>query len=128
MATLLYTGTLVVTSCWCGIKMAIPEDLFDLAQRKRHDVYCPLGHTFVYGDPEYDRLKREAKIARDQAASARARADQVEASLRTTKGHVTRLRRRVLEEGACPICGQTLRDLARHVKRVHSEEPVEVVE
>jgi DNA repair exonuclease SbcCD ATPase subunit len=126
MTTLTYTGELVVTSCWCGIHVAIPDDLYKEARRNHQkNVYCPLGHSFVYGgDTEAQKLKRQLEWATDTLASERARADGAEASLRTTKGHVTRLRKQVLA-GECPICGQHLRDLARHVNRMHPEEDPE---
>lgn len=121
MTTLTYTGTLVITSCWCGIELAIPDSLYDQAHQTRKAVYCPLGHTFIYTDTEVDRLKRDLAYQKDRAAADRARADQAESSLRATKGHVTRLRKQVLF-GECPFCGQHLRDLARHISRKHQEE------
>lgn len=126
MTTLTYTGTLTTTTCWCGIAHAIPSDLYRKAELDhRQSVYCPLGHSWVFaGETEAARLARELKRARDRLASERARADGAEASLRTTKGHVTRLRKRVLD-GECPLCGQHLRDVARHVARVHPGESAE---
>ena len=127
MNTLTYTGSLVITSCWCGIRLAIPDDLYDIAQRNGTAVHCPLGHTFVYGDTKVKQLEAELKRAKDTAASWRARADQLDGSLRATKGHVTRLRRRT-KDGECPFCGQHLRDLERHVTRMHENESVEALE
>lgn len=126
MTTLTFTGNLVVTTCWCGIAHAVPQDLYEWANLNHtRTVYCPLGHGWVFtGETEADKLKRQLKFQRDQAAAERARADGAEASLRTTKGHVTRLRKRVLD-GECPLCGQHLRDLARHVARMHPDEPAE---
>ena len=124
--TLVYAGSLVTTQCWCGIHLAIPDSLYNEAQRNhKKDVYCPLGHSFIYNDSENERLKRDLKWAKDQAAAARARSDQAEASLRATRGHVTRLRRQVLA-GECPFCGQHLRDLDRHISRQHQDEKPEV--
>lgn len=127
MTTMTYTGALTVTSCWCGIRLAIPDSLYrEAADRKPGtDVWCPLGHVFVYGgDSESKKLRDELRRERDRLVAERARADGAEASLRTTKGHVTRLRKRVLE-GECPLCGQHLRDVARHVARVHPGETAE---
>jgi len=125
-STLTYTGTLTITSCWCGIHMAIPKDLYIEATRNHQkSVYCPLGHSFVYGgDTEEKRLKNALQWERDRVASERARADGAEASLRATKGHVTRLRKRVLE-GQCPLCGHHLRDVERHINRMHPNETPE---
>ena len=118
-----------MTSCWCGIGLAIPSSLYDEAQRNhRKDIYCPLGHSFVYsGETEAQKLKRQLGYAQDRAARESARADQAEASRRAYKGQVTRLRKQVLS-GECPFCGQHLRDLERHVQRVHADEPTEAPE
>lgn len=128
MTTMVYTGELTVTSCWCGIHLAVPSDLYNKAQREKargDGIHCPLGHVFVYsGETEAAKEKRLRKQAEDRLYAERARADGAEASLRATKGHVTRLRKRVLE-GECPLCGQHLRDVARHVARVHPTETAE---
>ena len=48
MTTLTYQGELVMRTCWCGIRHAIPEELSRSADRdKSTSVYCPLGHPFV---------------------------------------------------------------------------------
>jgi hypothetical protein len=126
MTTLTYSGTLIVTSCWCGIALGVPSDLYQRAKRDHSkNIYCPLGHSFVYlGETEAAKEKRLRERAEDRLAAERARADGAEASLRATKGHVTRLRKRVLD-GECGLCGRHLRDLARHVARVHPDETPE---
>lgn len=123
--TYVYSTTLTVISCHCGIPFAIPDDLYRSRRADGKNFYCPQGHSASYRDSENVTLKRELDRAVDRAAAERARADGAEASLRATKGHVTRLRKRVIE-GECPLCGQHLRDLARHVARVHPGETAEV--
>lgn len=125
MTTLTYGGTLIETSCWCGIGVAIPQSLYNAAQRDHKKViYCPLGHTFVYsGDTEAARLKRQLEYARDRAASETARADRAEASRRAWKGQATKARNRAAE-GQCHFCGKFLVDLAVHVAKQHPDEHV----
>lgn len=123
--TMTYGGTLVATSCWCGIGVGIPSSLYNEASRVRTGIYCPVGHRFTYTETETDRLKRDLKWTKDRAAADRARADQAEASKRAFKGVVTKLRKRTLE-GECPICGQHIRDLQRHVNRQHPNEVIEI--
>jgi DNA repair exonuclease SbcCD ATPase subunit len=121
--TLTYTGSLVVTTCWCGIKMAIPDSL-ERAARKDHNqnVYCPLGHSFVYlGETEVQKLRRQLDYAQDEAARAKAERDQAEASRRAWKGQATKLRNRAVA-GECPFCGEHVYQLSRHVSRKHAEE------
>lgn len=134
--TMSYTGTLVITSCWCGIRLAIPEDLHAMARRKGTAVFCPLGHEFVYGDTEIDRLKREAKEAKERAAlharqavfartSRDAAWDQARAAERSAaayKGHATRLRNRIAN-GVCPVagCRRHFDNVQAHIEGQHPE-------
>jgi hypothetical protein len=123
--TYFYSTTLTVTSCGvCQIPFAIPKDLYASRSQDGQDFFCPNGHRIHYAENENARLKRQLQAANDHRAAAIAQRDQAEASLRTTKGHVTRLRKRVIE-GACPFCGQHLRDLERHVARQHKGEQAE---
>ena len=70
--TLVYAGSLVTTQCWCGIHLAIPDSLYNEAQRNhKKDVYCPLGHSFIYNDSENERLKRDLKWAKAAQAASR---------------------------------------------------------
>jgi Fe-S oxidoreductase len=128
--TLTYSTTLdYMECCYCGVPFGLSSSLnAQLLANHSRSFCCPNGHSQHYlGETEAQQEKRLRKRAEDQAAAALARADQAEASLRTTKGHVTRLRRQVLA-GECPFCGQHLRDLARHVGRVHPNEDPEHVE
>lgn len=123
MTTLTYTGELVVTSCWCGIYLAVPRDLYNEAQRDhKKGIHCPLGHTFVFtGDTEAQRLKRELQWERDRLAAVRAERDQAQASLSATKGVVTKMRKRAIA-GACQFCHRHFGDLQRHVASKHPDE------
>jgi hypothetical protein len=126
--TYFYSTILVVTSCGnCGIPFGIPDDLERARRQDGGAFYCPNGHRISWSETENAKLQRQLKFERDRIASERARADGAEASLRATKGHVTRLRKRVIE-GECPLCGQHLRDLERHMGRVHPGEQAEVAE
>lgn len=132
--TLTYTGSLVVTSCWCGIRLAIPDDLYNMASRKGTSVYCPIGHKFVYGDTENEQLKAAAAAAERKLANAREDArsawanvsvareqrDHARASAAAYKGHVTRLRNRIAD-GVCPVdgCRRNFANVKGHIERMH---------
>lgn len=122
--TMTYTGSLVVTSCWCGIHLAIPSDLHSLARRnKGQAVYCPLGHQFIYNgtmEEERDKAREEAKRARQREQAVRDLLEHEEHSHRATRGHVTRLKKRVAA-GVCPCCNRTFKDLARHMSGQHPD-------
>lgn len=115
-----YTGTLVIRTCWCGIRHAMPSGLDDHVDNGG-SAFCPLGHEYVRN------VRTEAQIERDKNARLEAQLDQVraraahlEASRRAHKGANTRLRRRVAA-GVCPCCNRTFQNLARHVASQHPD-------
>lgn len=115
-ATMTYTETLVVTHCWCGIALAIPSNLHRIAHESKHDVYCPLGHVFTFGDTFEERLKRERQrheATRDLLAAE-------ERSHSATRGHLTRTKRRVAA-GVCPCCHRHFANVQRHMVTKHPD-------
>jgi hypothetical protein len=127
MATMTYTGRLVITSCWCGIAMAIPEDLHSMATRhKGHTVYCPLGHKFVYSNTTEEKLAETRQQLQREQARRRATAELLsheERSHAATKGHVTRKKKQLerVASGVCPCCQRSFTDLRRHMRAKHPE-------
>ena len=126
MPTITYTGSLVITTCWCGISLAIPEDLYDFARRRGHAVYCPLGHTFVYTDTIKDKLKaaeERANRAEQARRATRALLEHEERSHAATRGHLTRKRKQLsrVKAGVCPCCNRTFQNLARHLAGQHPD-------
>lgn len=90
----------------CKCSVWIPDALYEAAQHGRGQVkfYCAYGHpmVFVVGESEETKLRRERdrllqRLAEkdDDIAAAHRRTEHVEASLRTTKGHITRIKKRV---------------------------------
>ena len=121
-----YAGhtTLEVEVCGvCGVLFAAPQRLIDKCRETGDNFFCPNGHSLVFTDYENKRLKAELKRAKDRLAVERARADQTEASLRATKGVVTRQRRKLekVVAGVCPVdgCKRHFRDLRRHIATKH---------
>ena len=129
MTTLTFTGELTVTSCWCGIRLAIPSSLYREAHNNGVAVYCPLGHTFVWKETEADRLRAQIKqtehslrIARASAVAARDQRDAAERSNAAYRGWITRLRNRIAN-GVCPVkdCHRNFADVRQHIASVHPE-------
>lgn len=128
-ATLTYSGTLTVNTCWCGIRHAVPTELEEFQQRQHHDgenpisIFCPLGHQYVpSGRPrvaiERDRTA-EAELRAERAeARAQAIADQLAAEQRAAK----RAEKRAAA-ALCPIegCGRQFVNLGRHMHSKHPE-------
>ena len=129
MTTLTFTGELTVTSCWCGIRLAIPSSLYREAHNNGVAVYCPLGHTFVWKETEADRLRAQIKqtehslrIARATATAARDHRDAAERSNAAYRGWITRLRNRIAN-GVCPVkdCHRHFDDVQAHIAAKHPE-------
>ncbi|QDH93136.1 hypothetical protein QDA02_gp29 [Microbacterium phage Margaery] len=128
--TLEYTGTLVVTACWCGIQLAIPSSLHRKAQADSTTaIFCPLGHEFVYGKNEADRQReradraeRDARLARASRDAARDQAAAAHRSAIAYKGHATRLRNKIAN-GVCPVtgCRRHFDNVQAHIEGQHPD-------
>ena len=127
---LTFTGELVITSCWCGISLAIPKQMYRWAQEdQKNAVHCPLGHTFVYGKNEADLARERADRLASQLRAARAQTtatrDQLLAERRSNaayRGHLTRLRNRIAN-GVCPVkdCHRHFDNVQAHIASQHPE-------
>lgn len=108
---------LVTTTCWCGVHLAIPRNLWRWARGDEHNaVFCPLGHEFVYGDS--DRKKLEAAEARERHLK-----DQLEAAAadaEATRVKLIRDRHR-FANGVCPCCNRSFENVARHMRTQHPD-------
>ena len=123
MATMTYSETLQVTHCWCGIALAIPANLFRVAQDEGKSVYCPLGHTFSYGNTYKQQLEKAQERISDERRRHSATRDLLaheERSHAATRGHLTRTKKRV-SAGVCPCCNRTFQNLARHMAGQHPD-------
>lgn len=111
----------------CGGSYAISERY--RAKKAQEGGYwnCPYCQcSWGYGDNnENARLKRELELQKKRTAwaeqdtkLAKDRAARLDHSLRTTKGHVTRIKKRV-SAGVCPCCKRTFKQLAAHMKTKH---------
>lgn len=128
--TLEATTELVVTSCWCGVALAIPGGLFKEAKRRGQAIYCPLGHTFVYGKTVEDEAKElraqvenQKKIISDWASDygqLHEKKERVQKQLASTRGVLTRTRNRI-KNGVCPCCNRSFTDLHRHMANKHPD-------
>jgi hypothetical protein len=135
MATLTYSGTLEIVTCWCGIRHAIPDNLHRQARSDpEFVVFCPLGHKWVHrkSDAQVEREKREA--AEERATRLRAQLDQTRAEAehqaakaRGYKGALVQAKKRSAK-GVCPVagCKRHFVDVQRHVASKHPDYTGEV--
>lgn len=132
MATdqLTYSGTLVLRTCWCGIRHSIPDELDRMARgSKGFKVYCPLGHAWIVGKNDAERLADELEAEKATATRLRARLDQEQAATlhernraNGYKGAMTQAKQRA-SKGVCPVpgCKRHFVDVERHVASKHPD-------
>lgn len=124
-------GTFEFRMCGnCGVVWGIPEKFMELRRIDGKIHFCPNGHEWHYGgETEAQKLRRELETTRDRLSAERAAKDQarahaadLKASLRTTKGVVTKMKKRVAS-GVCPVadCNRHFVDLERHMASKHAD-------
>jgi hypothetical protein len=116
------------TCITCGVLFGLPANL-DAEFRKNHkNFYCPNGHEQHYsGKSEAEKLRDEKVRLQSQLDQSQARADswrarqeETERSLRSTKGVVTRIKNRVAS-GKCVCCSRKFPDIGAHMKAEHPD-------
>lgn len=128
--TIAYTGELIVTSCWCGIRVAIPDDLYAHAKKdSTNSVYCPLGHIFVYRESDATKLRREKAELEARLQASRRTQDHLrevvaheQARVRGYQGALGKAKKRAAK-GVCPApgCKRSFVDVAAHVATCHPD-------
>lgn len=135
-STITYLGSMVTTSCWCGIRHAVPQELFDYVSRQHRDgekqtgIYCPLGHNWIFsGKGEAERLREEkdrlerVAVSRQQSLDiVRKQRDSAQRSASAYKGQATRARKRAAA-ALCPVdgCHRSIQQMARHLRTKHPD-------
>jgi hypothetical protein len=125
MTTLIYTGRLIVTNCWCGISQAIPEDLYREARFNGHTVYCPLGHPWVMHkgkslEQQLADVGAESDRRRQLLEDERVQHQRTERSRNAYKGELTKVRK-TIHAGRCPWCLRPFKRLAAHMAAKHPD-------
>lgn len=114
------------TCCQCGMLFGLSSNDLERLRRTHETFWCPSGHPQNYVG------KTDLQIAQEQAQRERARADRaaadakhqrdrrqsVERSLTATRGHMTRIKKRI-KSGACPCCHEQFANLGRHMQSQH---------
>lgn len=115
---------LVVEECGeCFVLFAFPETQQEKARADhRRGFWCPNEHKLHYtGKTEAQKLREQLERERDRAGRLASQRDQAEASLRATKGVVTRQKKQLqrVANGVCPCCNRSFVNLARHMESKH---------
>lgn len=128
MSTVTVQVVLVPIACYrCAVYFGVPEAMLSSLKRTGNNFWCPSGHQQHFTETDADRLRKQLARTEQERDYARANAthyrDQREAeerAHRATRGHVTRLRKRVAA-GVCPCCRRSFADLARHMAGQHPD-------
>ena len=125
--TIAYSATLTITSCWCGINVAIPSDLYRQARENGKTVYCPIGHTFMWSETELDRARAKAEKAEEdrkwyaqRLQAERELREDTERRLRAQRGETTKAKKRAAA-AVCPCCNRSFVQLRRHMASKHPD-------
>lgn len=111
--------SVIFTDCFtCGVPIAMTPSQMRQFDEHGMTIYCVLGHKTVRRESDNQRLQRELREAQGLVA-------RLETRVVNTEGLLTAetTRRRALEKrvnnGVCPHCRRTFRQLARHMKSKH---------
>ena len=119
-----------VTCCACEIVFGMSSAFYEKKMRDHSSFFCPKGHAQHFtgkteDQEEIDRLRsaldKEERIAaylRETNDGLRSSRDHAEASRRSYKGQVTKLKNRV-GKGVCPCCNRYFENLGKHMIAKH---------
>lgn len=127
--TITETVTMVSEECCnCGVLFALTAD-YQRRMIDSHDrFYCPNGHGQSYTGKtdeqkaieRAERAERQREQMERRLANAQEDARAAHASLVATKGHLTRMRRRIAN-GVCPCCSRAFTNVRRHMETQHPD-------
>lgn len=107
--------------CDCHITFAVTTTFQKARQKDHNSFYCPMGHSQYYSNQsEEEKLRNQLRIEREYKEEYREERDRLKGSLIATKGHQTRLRKRIAN-GVCPCCKRNFKNLAGHMKSQHPD-------
>ena len=117
--TVLYYKTTVCITCGCHI--ALENEFYDRRLQDRRDFYCPNGHSqhFV-AETEAERLKKQLAEREAQLTRERARTSELNTAITKAKRATARLKTRI-QNGVCPCCHRTVKQLAAHMASKHPD-------
>lgn len=101
-------------------------------EQRRHDKnkwYCPNGHEWSYQEGEFDRIRRERDMLKQQIARAEQERNEAWAiveSQRQQRIAAEKLLKQAqtrIGAGICPCCNRTFAQLAKHMKSKHPDVP-----
>lgn len=117
---------LKVVETYCGhFVLLTARQLADL--RRSHGVfYCPFGHGASYkAETAEEKLARENDRLRGCLTESQDRIGDLLSTLGDKRREIQRIQRRA-DNGVCPHCRRTFKQVGRHIKRKHPHIDVRV--
>jgi len=122
-----YETKIVIKECiTCGVNYGLGTNFVKDRRQDHGSWYCPNGHGHHFPqDNEAEQLRKQVKsletrerIARDSERFHREQAAHERRSAAATRGHLTRLRKRIAA-GVCPCCNRSFENVRRHIEGQH---------
>ena len=104
----------------CGIAFGLSATLHAKVKQTGRRFYCPNGHCISYNTTENERLKQEIERQKRMVEQNQRLYESERASHASTKGQVTKLRRRAAA-ALCPCCSRSFVQLRRHLASKHPD-------
>lgn len=125
---LAFTYDFYIETCYkCGIGFGMPRSYQRDRVQKGGSFYCPNGHAQCYVESEVERLEKELALEKERKERALTEANilrqnnkTLERSRAAVSGHLKRTKKRI-QNGVCPCCNRTFRNLARHMATKHKD-------
>lgn len=110
-----------VTECYkCGSWVALTFTQEERFRANGETFYCALGHRQHYTETEVQRLTKALEDERRRTSQARGQVDDLLLDKAQRQKELKRLQRRV-ENGVCPHCKRTFKQVTRHITKKHPE-------
>lgn len=104
----------------CGMTFGVPEFWINERRTNGGGFHCPNGHSRIFREPEVEQLRKKLVAANCDALRERNLRISLEEDLSKVEASKARLRKRV-QNGVCPCCQRTFRNLASHMATKHPE-------
>lgn len=115
-----YIETLRVSECpVCFISYGVPESFYRARIEQGGEWFCPNGHGLHFVETVEQRLRKALVQAQELANRSAEGERQARAKLKEITSELKRLQRRA-ENGVCPFCHRTFKQVQAHIARKHS--------
>lgn len=108
----------------CGIPYAAPDYFWREKRRDGSGFHCPNGHLRIFTETDVTRLQKQLDSEKQRVEFFKRQTELERAQHIATKGQLTKAKKSLarVENGVCPKCHRTFKQLARHMQTQHGVE------